>query len=114
MRYNVSLIDHARLARRTLVESTQEIRAELICQLVDMFRLAFDYAKAKKGVTPKQRELFMRVMAYIAQVLNSLTESFDEAALTKDLEELEKMINEAVPKTEDTATQGTSATASGS
>jgi hypothetical protein len=40
----------------------------------------------------------MRIMAYIGQVMNSISKSFDEAQVTKDLERLEKMIGEAVAK----------------
>lgn len=44
-------------------------------------------------------------MAYIGQVMNSLTKAFDEAAVTRDLEVLEKMINEAVAKGKDKGTE---------
>ena len=110
MRYYVSLIKRARCARREVELSTQEIRSKLIIQLTDMFELAHNYSQAEKA-TPKQKQMFMRVMAYIAQVINSLSKSFDEATVTKDLEVLENMINEAVAKGKD---KGTKAEASGS
>ena len=113
MRYYVSLINRARRARQNVEVNTQKIRLKLLAQLEDMFDLAEKYSRSRKA-TALQKQLFMRVMAYIAQVMNSLTRAFDEGTVTKDLEELERMISEAVAKGKDTTTQGTTGTASGS
>ena len=94
--------------------STQEIRSRLLVRLADIFELAYVFTQTKKGGTPKQKELFMRVMAYIAQVMNSLTKTWDEAEVTRDLEDLEKMINEAMAKTKDKGNQTKSSGPSGS
>jgi len=77
----------------------QKTRLKLLADLQDMFNMAKGYAQSKDpAVTPKQRQIWMRIMAYIGQVMNSISKSFDEAQVTKDLERLEKLINEAVAK----------------
>jgi len=75
----------------------QKTRLKLLSDLQAMFDMAKAYAinKETKG---KQRQIWMRIMAYIGQVMNSISKSFDEAQVTKDLERLEKLINEAVAK----------------
>jgi hypothetical protein len=52
----------------------------------------------KKDMTPKQRQVWARIAAYTAQVMNSLTKSFDESQITQDLKRLETMVNEAMAK----------------
>lgn len=77
----------------------------------------FDIAKTQaidENTTPKQRQIWTRIMAYIGQVMNSLTKAFDEAAVTRDLEVLEKMINEAVAKGKDKGTETEAPRPSGS
>jgi len=77
----------------------QKTRLKLLNDLQDMFNMAKGYAQSNDPkVTPKQRQIWMRIMAYIGQVMNSISKSFDEAQVTKDLERLEKLINEAVAK----------------
>jgi len=102
----------ARCARQNVEVDTQKIRSKLLTQLENMFDLAQKCANVSDK--PKQKELFMRVMAYIAQVMNSLTKTFDEVTITKDLEELESMIREAMAKGKDKAAQTGTATTSGS
>ena len=104
MRYYVSLINRARRARQNAEVDTQKLRRKLLVQLEEMFDLAKKYSETAK--TAKQKQLFMRVTAYVAQVMNSLTKAFDEATVTKDLEELERMIGEAMAKEKDKGTQG--------
>ena len=76
-----------------------------MAKLEDMFDLAEESAKDAK--TPRQRQSFMRIMGYIAQVMNSLSKTFDESALTRDLEVLERMIDEAIAKGKDKEAQAT-------
>lgn len=77
----------------------QRTRLKLLNDLQDMFNMAKGYAQSKDpSVTPKQRQIWMRIMAYIGQVMNSISKSFDEAQISKDLEHLEKLINEAMAK----------------
>jgi len=74
---------------------TQKIRENLLQNLQELFTLAKKQAQNNKLTLP-QRQKWVRVASYVAQVMNSLTKSFDEAQITKDLEKLEKMINEAM------------------
>ncbi len=76
---------------------TQKIRETLLQSLQELFALAKKQAQNQKISLP-QRQKWVRVASYVAQVMNSLTKSFDEAQITKDLEKLEKMINEAMAK----------------
>ncbi len=76
---------------------TQKIRETLLQNLQELFALAKKQAQNNKLQLP-QRQKWVRVASYVAQVMNSLTKSFDEAQITKDLEKLEKMISEAMAK----------------
>ena len=108
-----------RRIRKIIDRDMQSLRLKLLKDLEQVFDLAKNYVQAgteihsepakilKKAlgvtgdideVTPKQRQIWIRVMAYTGQVMNSLTKSFDESQVTKDLERLEKMINEAMAK----------------
>jgi ArsR family metal-binding transcriptional regulator len=85
--------------KRYVVRDMQKLRTKLLSDLEDVFNMAKTYAKSKDPkVTPKQRQIWIRIMAYAGQVMNSITKSFDEAQITKDLANLEKMINEAMAK----------------
>ena len=106
------LIVHVRRTRERVESDTQKIRSKLLADLQTMFDLAKEYVGKSKH--PKQKQLFIRVMGYIAQVMNSLSKAFDEAAVTEDLEVLEKMINEAMAKGKDKATEATDPGTSGS
>ena len=83
---------------KTMVKvDTQKIRENLLLNLQELFGLAKKQAQNEKLRLP-QRQKWVRVASYVAQVMNSLTKSFDEAQITKDLANLEKMINEAMAK----------------
>jgi hypothetical protein len=73
----------------------------MLIDLQAMFDMAKGYAQSKDPeVTPKQRQIWIRIMAYLGQVINSISNSFDEAKITQDLVRLEKMLNEAMAKEE--------------
>ncbi len=98
-----------RRTRDTFKKDMQTMRLKLLCDLQDVFNMAKDYAKAKtEDMTPKQRQIWIRIMAYTGQVINSISKSFDEAQITKDLERLEKMINEAVASEKSPSSQSPS------
>jgi ArsR family metal-binding transcriptional regulator len=80
----------------------QRVRLKLLRDLEKDFDVARGYVKAKE-VSAKQKQAWMRIMTYIAQVMNSVTQTFDEAGVTKELERLEKMVNEAVAADKDRA-----------
>lgn len=83
--------------RRIAKVDTQKIREKLLQNLQEFFTLTKQQAQNKKLPLP-QRQKWVRAGSYVAQVINSLTKSFDEAHVTRDLERLEKMIGEAVAK----------------
>jgi hypothetical protein len=83
----------------------QTTRLKLLRDLEDMFNMAKGSAQNKKKtktgepiVSAKQKQIWIRIMAYTGQVMNSISKSFDEAQVTKDLERLEKLINETMAK----------------
>lgn len=97
------------LKRRVKLD-TQRIRRNLIDQLEEVFNLAASLAKGeiktmKAGkkqvkVSLKQRQMWARVAAYTAQIINSIAEGFDEREIDIQLDELEKLIREAKAKAE--------------
>jgi len=106
-----------RLIKKRLVElkkaikiDTQRLRVKMLNGLEELFDLATAFAEGKiktqveEGkkvkVTLKQRQMWARVAAYIAQIMNSLAEGFDEREIDAQLEELERLVNEAKAKTE--------------
>jgi len=92
----------------SIAVDTQRIRGKALKRLEDLFDLAVTLAKGEvktqteegktETVTLKQRQLWARVAAYIAQIMNSVAEGFDERQIDADLDELERLVNEAKAK----------------
>jgi hypothetical protein len=81
----------------------QAMRMKLLRDLEDVFNMSKAFAQSKEKdeageqlVSAKQRQIWIRIMAYTGQVMNSISKSFDEAQVAKDLERLEGMLNEAM------------------
>ena len=89
-------------AKRIFQVDTQRIRAKLMKSLEGMFEVAEGFAK-DKNLKLKQRQVWSRIAAYIGQVINSLAKSFDEAKISKQLDELERMIREGSGEEAETA-----------
>jgi hypothetical protein len=71
----------------------------------------FDFSNAEARNTAldmEQRQFWVRVAGYVAQVINSISKSFDESFVTTELKRLEKIVNEAVAKTEAARNRGPS------
>lgn len=49
-------------------------------------------------VTLKHRQMWARVAAYIAQIMNSVASGFDERSIDEQLDELERLVDEAKAK----------------
>lgn len=108
--------------KKTVKIDTQRMRGKTLHRLEELFDLALSLAKGevktqtdKEGktekVTLKQRQMWARVCAYIAQIMNSIASGFDEKQIDTQLDELERLVNEAKAKGKDKAAQtGTSAT----
>jgi hypothetical protein len=80
--------------------NTQKIREDTLSTLKEIFMIASQVAKGQIEVddrkpTLKQRQLWAKVAAYTAQIINSICKSFDEKAIDTQLDELERLINEA-------------------
>jgi len=52
----------------------------------------------QESISVKERQKWVRVAAYTAQVLNSITDKFDEREVDRELAELEKLVDEASAK----------------
>ena len=95
--------------KRTVKVDTQEIRSKSIRSLELLFDLAVAFAKGeiktqkeegkRVKVTLKQRQMWARIAAYIAQIMNSIASGFDEKEIDVQLDELERLVNEAKAKT---------------
>ena len=67
----------------------------------------FDIAKnaaTNPETKPKHAQIWVRIMAYLSQVMNSVAESYDEAEAMEYLENLERMIHEAKGDSEQSQT----------
>ena len=97
-----------RRLRKRIKVNTQEIRAKTLDNLEEIFNLAASLAKGEfktqnvdgspVKVTLKQRQIWARVAAYIAQIMNTIAERFDERQIDVQLDELERLVNEAKAK----------------
>lgn len=91
--------------RKTFKVDTQEVRTHAIKRLKELFDLSSDFAKGayrfqyEKGkrepLTIKQRQMWARIAAYIAQIMNTIVNGIDERQIDEDLTKLEKLVNEA-------------------
>jgi len=94
--------------KETIRVDTQRIRGKTLNSLQELFDLAVALAKGKVKtqnedgvpvkVTLKQRQMWARVAAYIAQIMNSVASGFDERQIDVQLDELERLVNEAKAK----------------
>ena len=78
---------------------TQDLREKALKGLEELFDLAHDMATSG-NIKLKQRQIWARIAAYIAQIINGVASGFDERQINADFDELERLINEARAKTE--------------
>ena len=95
-----------RLQKKVRVD-TQKIRQDLMKNLKELFNLSSAQAK-NTALDLEQRQFWVRVAGYVAQVINSVSKSFDEAFVTLELRRLEKIVNEAVATAEVRGNRGSS------
>jgi hypothetical protein len=90
--------------RKILHVDTQRMRGRIIVQLEDVFHIASGYARGKifyvvdkdgkeRPLTVAERQLWARIAAYTAQIINSIANGLDERQIDKDLDKLEEMLN---------------------
>jgi len=83
--------------RRYVKIDTQRMRGKSLRALEEMFVMAKGLAKNKE-VDLLIRQKWAQVAAYIAQVMNSVARGFDERGIDVQLDELERLVNEAKAK----------------
>jgi hypothetical protein len=59
----------------------------------------------RKSLEMKQRQMWTRVAANVAQIITAVTEKFDDQKIDKDLDELERLLNEARAKSNVSGTE---------
>jgi len=83
--------------RRTIDVNTQKLRGKALESLNDLFDLAQANAR-NENLSLKQRQIWVRTAAYIAQIINSVASGFDERQINAYLDELERLVSEARAK----------------
>ena len=93
--YQISqFLRKARRLKKNLQKDTQQLRQKLLADLEAMFDIA-KKAATDPQTKPKQTQIWVRIMGYLGQVMNSISESFDEAKALEYFENLERMVREA-------------------
>jgi len=104
----------AKLREKVKVD-TQRMRVKWMKSLEEIFNLAVSLAKGEfktqtvngetVKVTMKQRQMWARIAAYTAQIMNSIAQGFDERQIDVQLNELERLVSEAKAKAETKGTE---------
>jgi len=112
---NLMILRRVRVTRRSVKVDTQRMRSKTMMNLEQLFDLAILLAKGEVKtqtengktvkVTLKQRQMWARIAAYIAQIMNSIASGFDEREIDTQLDVLERLVNEAKAKTKNGKTQ---------
>lgn len=94
--------------RKDVKCDTDRLRQKAIAGLEQLFDLARDFATGKckwqtqdgraSAITIKQRQMWARIAAYVAQIMNTIAKGIDEKQIDEDLAKLEKLVNEATAK----------------
>jgi predicted transcriptional regulator len=89
----------ARIANKLKLD-TQKIRFELILELKALAEMAQQKAIDTHPASVEVKQNWARIAAYISQVINSISKTYDETTAMEELEKLEKMIEEATREDE--------------
>ena len=73
---------------------TQHIRSQLIQELRSLLEIATEQARATGGKKPAERQNWVRLAAYISQVINSISKTYDITQIKTELEQLRKTIGD--------------------
>jgi len=71
---------------------TQDLRISLINELERLFQYAKAIAYSEEA---ENRDAWVKVCAYIAQIINSLANSYDEVRFNEQMKELDELIERA-------------------
>jgi len=89
----------ARIADKVKLD-TQRIRFELVLELKALAEMAQQKAIDTHPASVEAKQNWARIAAYISQVINSISKTYDETTAMEELEKLEKMIEEATREDE--------------
>jgi len=89
----------ARIADKVRLD-TQKIRFELILELKALAEMAQQKAIDTHPASVEAKQNWARIAAYISQVINSISKTYDEATALEELDRLEKMIEQATKEDE--------------
>ena len=89
----------ARIADKLKLD-TQKIRFELILELKALAEMAQQKAIDTHPASIEAKQNWARIAAYISQVINSISKTYDEATALEELDRLEKMIEQATKEDE--------------
>ncbi len=83
---------------------TQVMRDRWIGELDELFGMATSIAKGKvtqqqvgdkvQAISPKERQMWAQIAANIGMVMGNLSHRYDERQIDKDLDELERLLEE--------------------
>jgi hypothetical protein len=73
---------------------TQRIRAQLILELKNLQEIAVDQVQSAGWRKTKEHQNWVRLAAYISQVINSISKTYDVTQIKTELEQLRKTIGE--------------------
>ncbi len=80
--------------------NTQRVRFELIFELKALEEMAQE--KAIDTIQPDAKRDWMRAAAYISQVINSISKTYDEASVDAELKRLQEKVKELTRTAEGT------------
>ena len=91
---NSMVLRRIQLCRTIVRVDTQSLRSKLLGKLEELYDLAHDLAK-NESIDLPSRNKWARVAAYTAQTINCVASGFDEQQINSQLDELERLVNEA-------------------
>jgi len=74
---------------------TQKIRREMARNLGELYDLAVDISK-REDLELEKKERWIRLSAYLAQSINTITRTYDKVKIEESIKELEKYVRENI------------------
>ena len=97
------------IVRKQIEAETQKTREKTIKNLEEIFNAAAKIARGKiehqringkmVPITLRQRRMCVRVAEHVAKTMNSIASNFDEREIVAQLDDLERLVNEASTRT---------------
>lgn len=77
---------------------TQKTRTQLILDLQSLLEVTKEQVLSTPGKRGRQHQEWIRIAAYLSQVINSVSKTYDIAQIKRQLDELRKQIEELTQK----------------